>query len=82
LKPVPASNKAWTWFAMDFSQGELLLGQFAVRFKTDEQAMAFKNKFVKCQATLDRPAATINAPAVEEVKASEPASVLETEESA
>ena len=82
LNPMSISNNAWTWFAMDFSQGEMLPEQFAVRFKTDEPAMAFKNKFVECQAALDRPAATVDAPAVDEVEAPEPASAPEAEESA
>jgi hypothetical protein len=82
LNRMSTSNNAWTWFAMDFSQGEMLPEQFAVRFNTDEPAMAFKNKFVECQATLEQPATTVNAPAVEEVKAPEPASAPEAEESA
>ncbi len=44
--------------------------------------MAFKSKFVDCQATLEQPATTVNASAVEVVKAPEPASSPEAEESA
>jgi hypothetical protein len=42
LNRMSTSNNAWTWFAMDFSQGEMLPEQFAVRFNTDQPAMAFK----------------------------------------
>lgn len=49
---MSTSTTAWTWFAMDFSQGELLSENFAVRFKTEDQALLFKTKFQECQAAL------------------------------
>lgn len=49
---MSTSTTAWTWFAMDFSQGELISENFAVRFKTEDQAFLFKKKFEECQANL------------------------------
>ena len=37
---------------MDFSQGELISESFAVRFKTEEPAALFKQKFEECQSAL------------------------------
>lgn len=54
LKPMFTSTTAWTWFAMDFSQGELMSESFAVRFKTEDQANLFKKKFEECQAALKK----------------------------
>jgi len=52
LKPLSTSLTTWTWFAMDFSQGELMLEQFAARFKTEELANLFQSKFIECQEAL------------------------------
>nr|CAG4642549.1 EOG090X078K [Evadne anonyx] len=52
LKPLSTSLTTWTWFAMDFSQGELLLEQFAARFKTEDMASLFRSKVVECQEAL------------------------------
>ena len=52
LKPMSTSTTAWTWFAMDFSSGELVSESFAVRFKTEDPATIFKNKFEECQTAL------------------------------
>lgn len=49
---MSTSATAWTWFAMDFSQGELLQEHFAVKFKTSDTAALFKTKFEECQAAL------------------------------
>jgi E3 SUMO-protein ligase RanBP2 len=51
---MSTSTTAWTWFAMDFSQGELISESFAVRFKTEDQATLFKTKFEECQAALKK----------------------------
>ena len=46
------STTSWMWYAMDFSQGELISETFAVRFRTEEPAVLFKQKFKECQAAL------------------------------
>jgi len=80
LKPLSTSTSAWTWHAMDFAQNELLPEHFAVRFKLEETARLFYNKFVECQSALKGavpktstaativPAATQSAPAPKEVE--------------
>ena len=40
---------------MDYSQGELLPEKFAVRFKTEEPAKLFRDKFEESQAALRKP---------------------------
>jgi len=52
LKPLSTSLTTWTWSAMDFSQGELVLEQFALRFKTEELASLFQSKILECQEAL------------------------------
>ena len=52
LKPMSISTTSWMWYAMDFSQGELISETFAVRFRTEEPAVLFKQKFKECQAAL------------------------------
>lgn len=65
LKPMSTSTTAWTWFAMDFSQGELVSESFAVRFKTDEPASLFKKKFEECQAALKNATSPVKAAVTE-----------------
>ena len=44
LKPMPGVNdKAYTWFAEDFSEGEVEHTNFAIRFKTADIATHFKD---------------------------------------
>ncbi|KAM4699561.1 E3 SUMO-protein ligase RanBP2-like [Discoglossus pictus] len=52
LKPLSGSDRAWMWLASDFSDGDAKLEQLAAKFKTPEQAEAFKNKFEECQRLL------------------------------
>lgn len=52
LKPLSTSTTAWSWFAMDFSTNELLSEHFAVRFKLEETAKLFQQKFLEGQAAL------------------------------
>ena len=61
LKPLSTSLTTWTWSAMDFSQGELLLEQFAARFKTEELANLFRSKFLECQEALRQNSSAVNA---------------------
>nr|XP_006114608.2 ranBP2-like and GRIP domain-containing protein 4 isoform X1 [Pelodiscus sinensis] len=52
LKPLSGSDKAWMWLASDFSDGDAKLEQLAAKFKTQEQAEEFKQKFEECQRLL------------------------------
>ncbi|XP_068184695.1 E3 SUMO-protein ligase RanBP2 [Antennarius striatus] len=52
LKPLAGSDKAWIWMANDFSDGDPKLEQLAVKFKTQELAVEFKEKFEECQRLL------------------------------
>lgn len=52
LKPLFTSTTAWSWLAMDFSSNELISEHFAVRFKLEETAKLFQQKFVEGQTAL------------------------------
>ncbi|XP_053733056.1 E3 SUMO-protein ligase RanBP2 isoform X1 [Synchiropus splendidus] len=52
LQPLAGSEKAWTWTANDFSDGDAVLEHLAAKFKTKELAEEFKQKFEECQALL------------------------------
>ncbi len=52
LKPLITAEKAWCWSANDFSEGEMKLENFAVRFKTQGLADQFKAVFEVCQRGL------------------------------
>ncbi|KAK8786592.1 hypothetical protein V5799_023632 [Amblyomma americanum] len=49
LVPLSTSDRAWSWFANDYSEGKLCEESLAVRFKTREQADHFKQTFEKCR---------------------------------
>ena len=69
LKPMSTSTTAWTWVAMDYSQGELIKESFAVRFKTEEQATLFKAKIEESQTALKKgtPAAALKSTPVHSI---------------
>ncbi|XP_035220047.1 E3 SUMO-protein ligase RanBP2-like isoform X2 [Stegodyphus dumicola] len=52
LTPLATNDKAWVWFAQDFSDGDLKKEQFAAKFKTKEIAQEFFEVFQKCQNDL------------------------------
>uniref|UniRef100_A0A8D9BSU6 E3 SUMO-protein ligase RanBP2 n=1 Tax=Cacopsylla melanoneura TaxID=428564 RepID=A0A8D9BSU6_9HEMI len=52
LKPLATSDKAWTWYGIDYSEGETKNELFALRFKTSEQADEFKAKIEQVVAEL------------------------------
>ncbi|XP_064167868.1 E3 SUMO-protein ligase RanBP2 isoform X3 [Anguilla rostrata] len=52
LKPLSGSDRAWMWLANDFSDGDAKLEQLAAKFKTQELAEEFKQKFEECQRLL------------------------------
>ena len=50
IKPQGSSDRAWTWTAADFSEGEVKNELLALRFKTCETAAAWKAVVDKVQA--------------------------------
>ena len=44
------NDKAFTWLATDFSDGESSTEKFALRFRTTDEAALFKTKFEAAQA--------------------------------
>ena len=49
VKPMSTSDKAWTWTAPDFSEGEIKNEVFGLKFKTPDLAASFKNIVDECQ---------------------------------
>ncbi|KAM7302318.1 E3 SUMO-protein ligase RanBP2-like [Ixodes scapularis] len=49
LGPLATGDRAWSWFAKDYSEGELNSEQLAVRFKTRELAEQFRQVFESCR---------------------------------
>eukprot|EP00299_Pterocystis_sp_00344_P002288 c1242_g1_i1.p1 GENE.c1242_g1_i1~~c1242_g1_i1.p1 ORF type:complete len:180 (-),score=31.48 c1242_g1_i1:17-556(-) len=41
------SDKSWVWTAPDFADGEMKTEVFAIKFKTKEDALEFKNNYTK-----------------------------------
>ncbi|XP_067013935.2 E3 SUMO-protein ligase RanBP2 [Anabrus simplex] len=52
FKSLATSDKAWTWCAQDYSEGEVKRETLAIRFKTVEQAKSFKDIIDKCQLSM------------------------------
>ena len=53
LQPNAGSDRSWVWSTMaDFSEGECKAEQLAVRFKSEDAAKLFKEKFEECQGML------------------------------
>ena len=53
LKPNAGSKKSWVWSTMaDFSEQECRAEQLAARFKSEDIAKQFKEKFEECQEML------------------------------
>ena len=53
LKPNAGSEKSWVWSTMaDFSEQECRAERLAVRFKSEDIAKQFKEKFEECQEML------------------------------
>ncbi|XP_075747583.1 E3 SUMO-protein ligase RanBP2-like isoform X1 [Rhipicephalus microplus] len=49
LGPLSTNDRAWSWFANDYSEGQLCKENLAARFKTKEQADFFKQVFESCR---------------------------------
>ena len=53
LQPNAGSNRSWVWSThADFSEGECKAERLAVRFKNEDIARKFKEKFEECQEML------------------------------
>lgn len=50
---LATSDRAWTWYAQDYSEGEMKLELLAVRFKTVDQALSFKKTLDELQVKID-----------------------------
>uniref|UniRef100_A0A8C1WY71 RanBD1 domain-containing protein n=1 Tax=Cyprinus carpio TaxID=7962 RepID=A0A8C1WY71_CYPCA len=53
LEPIKASEKAWTWSALDFADGDGSVQTLAVRFRLQETADAFKKCFEEAAVTAE-----------------------------
>ncbi|XP_077869435.1 E3 SUMO-protein ligase RanBP2-like, partial [Saccoglossus kowalevskii] len=63
MKPNTTSDRSLVWTAIDFADEQPKQEMFAIKFKTPEMAVAFKNKFEECQELLK------NAPTTTEITA-------------
>merc|ERR1719483_1781389 len=52
FKPLATSDRAWTWTAGDFSDGEISNELFALKFKTTEMAKNWKKVVDDCQTNV------------------------------
>mmetsp|Transcript_78394 Transcript_78394/g.144172 ORF Transcript_78394/g.144172 Transcript_78394/m.144172 type:complete len:775 (-) Transcript_78394:38-2362(-) len=50
LKPNAGSDKIWQWMALDYSDGEMLAEQLALKFRDAELAQRFKETFESARA--------------------------------
>ncbi|KAL6255296.1 hypothetical protein P5V15_013636 [Pogonomyrmex californicus] len=55
LTPMTNNNKAWCWVANDFADEEVKLEKLCIRFKTEEEAAAFKEAFDHARRNLPAP---------------------------
>jgi len=62
LTAMPNNNKAWCWVANDFADEEVKLEKLCIRFKTVEEAIAFKEAFdqAKLNSTVTSPEKSSN----------------------
>ena len=42
FQPLTNTDRAWTWFAPDYSEGVLIMETFAIKFKNSDHANEFK----------------------------------------
>lgn len=52
LTAMPNNKKAWCWFANDFADEQVKLEKFCIRFKTEEDALSFKEAFDRAKLSL------------------------------
>lgn len=63
-----SSDRAWTWYAQDYSEGEMKTEFFAVRFKTVDQALSFKRAIDEVQVKMSEKGENTNKPTVQLAK--------------
>ncbi len=51
LRPNAGSDKCWVWMAQDFSDNEVLIEQFALKFGNAEKAKSFEDAFNAAKAS-------------------------------
>ncbi|GAA6096642.1 E3 SUMO-protein ligase RanBP2 isoform X1 [Tachysurus ichikawai] len=54
LKPMNTSNNALVWTALDYTEGDCKLEQFAAKFKTPEVTESFRKTFTDCQRCISQ----------------------------
>ena len=52
LTSMKNNSKAWIWVANDFADEEVRLEKLCIRFKTEEEALSFKENFDKAKMSL------------------------------
>jgi hypothetical protein len=65
------SDRAWTWFAQDYSEGEMKPELFAIRFKTADQALLFKKMLNEAKMKMSEKNEDTDTPAVQHAKSSQ-----------
>lgn len=63
-----SSDRAWTWYAQDYSEGETKTELFAIRFKTVDQALSFKRVIDEVQMKMSEKGENTNKPTVQLAK--------------
>lgn len=63
-----SSDRAWTWYAQDYSEGEMKTEFFAIRFKTVDQALSFKRVIGEVQMKMSEKGENTNKPTVQLAK--------------
>lgn len=67
---MSSSDRAWTWYAQDYSEGEMKPELLAIRFKTVEQALLFKKTLDEVQVKMREKGKDTNELAVEQAESS------------
>lgn len=65
---LSSSDRAWTWYAQDYSEGEMKLELLAIRFKTVDQALSFKKTLDELQVKMGEKGKGTNKPTIQQEK--------------
>jgi E3 SUMO-protein ligase RanBP2 len=68
---LSSSDRAWTWYAQDYSEGEMKPELLAIRFKTVEQALLFKKTLDEVQTKMSKEGKDTDKPIVGQAKSSQ-----------
>lgn len=68
---LSTSDRAWTWYAQDYSEGEMKLELLAIKFKTVGQALSFKKTLEDVQGKMSEKDRDTNKPAVQQANSSQ-----------